>query len=216
MKTICHRINLYNQNNIYLIEDSIKNGDNNFEVDIQLCSDGLVVYHDDTLEKIGIHKHIKNFTINQLEKYNIHSINRLFAILDKIESNISVFLDLKGSNEKLIGALYKILLEFNNRKVMLYIQSFNHFFIDLLKDILVKKRNIVYGYLINGFMNIQWNTYLKKIDFVCIDNTFVNKYVDKIDKNIYIYNCNNPDDIIVDQKYIKGVITDFPRKFKLY
>ena len=73
MKTICHRINLCNQNNIYLIENSIKNGDNSFEVDIQLCSDGLVVFHDDTLEKIGIHKHIRHFSINQLEKYNIYS-----------------------------------------------------------------------------------------------------------------------------------------------
>ena len=101
-------------------------------------------------------------------------------------------LDIKGYNERIIGLLYKHLTNFNNtNNTTFYIQSFNHYIIDLLKKFLGdKKDSIKYGYLITGFMNIYWDMYTKNIDYLCIDNEFVFKYLPKIDKPIYVYNCN--------------------------
>tara|TARA_B100000925_G_scaffold146040_1_gene109376 strand:- start:2942 stop:3595 length:654 start_codon:yes stop_codon:yes gene_type:complete len=215
MKTICHRINFHDQNNIKQIPKCLEKGLDFFEIDIQLCKDGLVVFHDYTLESKGVDKKILDLTVSELGVYNILSIDDLFKILKK-HNNLHIILDVKGYNERIIGILYKKLIEYNNTSnTTFYIQSFNHYIIDLLKKFLGNhKKSIKYGYLISGFMNIYWDVYTKNIDYVCIDNEFVFKYLDKLDKPIYLYNCNSVNQLNCSIEYIEGIITDFPDNFK--
>ena len=104
-----------------------------FEIDIQLCKDGLVVFHDYTLESKGVDKKILDLTVSELGVYNILSADDLFKIL-KNHNNLHIILDVKGYNERIVGILYKNLREYNNiSNTTFYIQSFNHYIIDLLK-----------------------------------------------------------------------------------
>lgn len=216
MKTISHRICYYNQNDIKQIPLSLEKNIDFFEIDVQLCKDGLVIFHDYNLEEKGVYKNITEYTINELESYNIQSLDMLLKVLNA-HNGLNIMLDIKGHNEKIVGLLYKLLNGYNNtNNTKFFIQSFNHYIIDLLRKFLgCKDSTIQYGYLISGFMNIYWDTYTKNIDYVCIDNEFVAKYLSRIDKPLYIYNCNHDKELNCPKDKVIGVVTDFPNNFSI-
>uniref|UniRef100_A0A6C0JIK9 GP-PDE domain-containing protein n=1 Tax=viral metagenome TaxID=1070528 RepID=A0A6C0JIK9_9ZZZZ len=214
MNVICHRIDYYSQNNINLIDSYIKKGINSFEIDIQLCKDEIVIFHDFSLTSKGINKNVSEFPLEQLEKYGIYSIDKLFSLLTNY-SKVNIFLDLKGFNEKLIGKLYEKLINIDLSKNTFYIQSFNHYFINLLKKLLGNNiKNIFFGYLIGTYMDIHWHKYIKNIDYLCIDNQFISKFIKKIEKPLYVYNCNSKEELTCESRFLSGIITDFPFNFK--
>ena len=47
---------------------------------------------------------------------------------------------------------------------------------------------------------------------VLIMNLYLN--MDKLDKPIYLYNCNSVNQLNCSIEYIEGIITDFPDNFK--
>ena len=51
MIIINHRISRFSENDIYKLEELSKKGIKNFEIDLQLCQDDIVIYHNFTLEK---------------------------------------------------------------------------------------------------------------------------------------------------------------------
>ena len=209
MKIIYHRIDYKNQNDVDMISINIENGITSFELDLQLAKDNIVIFHDSTLKKKGIYKNICDYSCEELKQLNISNIDDLCNVLGKYK-NLDIFLDLKGANNKMLTFLYYKLPLLKRHSI--YIQSFNHLYIDILKK-LINYDYVKFGYIIHGYLSISWSQYLQSIDFICIDNQYLPLFIKGLDINIYIYNCNSYDEIKSNRKFISGIITDFPDHF---
>jgi len=209
MKIIYHRIDYKNQNDVDMIAINIENGITSFELDLQLAKDNIVIYHDSTLKNKHIYKNISDYSCEELKQLNISNIDDLCDILQKY-NNLDIFLDLKGANNKMLTFLYYKIPLLKNHSI--YIQSFNHLYIDILKR-LIKFDYVKFGYIMHGYLCILWDQYLQSVDYICIDNQYIPLFIKNLDIDIYIYNCNSYDEIKFNRKYITGIITDFPEHF---
>ena len=205
MKIINHRISRLAENKVIKLKELSKKGIENYEIDLQLCKDDIVVYHNFTLENLGIFKNIEDYKYKDLESLGIDNLDKLFLILKSLPK-LDIYLDLKGYNEKLIYLLLPKLEKIKNHNI--FIQSFNYNFIKLItifKNTHNKSWKI--GFITAGYISsLKYN-----IDYLVSEKCYYNLYKN-IDIPLYLYTVNSPDELKKDFK-LEGIFTDYPENF---
>ena len=189
MIIINHRISRFSENDIYKLEELSKKGIKNFEIDLQLCQDDIVIYHNFTLENLGIFKNLEDIPYNNLKEKGISNLDNLFIVLQKLDP-LNIFLDLKGYDNKLIHLLLPKIQSISMHNI--YLQSFNLNFIYLIKEYrLFKDKNWKIGFLIAGFIpNITYD-----VDYIAIESCYY-PLLKNINLPIYLYTVNGKDELI--------------------
>ena len=205
MEIINHRISRQRENNLDDILTLVNKGFKSFEVDLQLCKDEIVIYHNFTLKDKNILRNVENFNYSYLKTLGIDNIDKLFSILEKV-NNINIYLDIKGYNDRLIYLLLPKLEKIKNNNI--FIQSYNYNFIKLVTIFRnTHKKNWKIGYITAGYHpNFNFNT-----DYLVIDKSHYNLY-----KNctipLYLYTVNSKEELDKNNNII-GIFTDYPENF---
>lgn len=191
MKVIVHRLNSNSQNTIRGLKESLANDFRRFEVDIRKCGDKIVLCHDYLYEP--------SETLDDLECF-LDYVNK--------QNNIEIYFDIKGTDNSIVYALKEMAKSFNVTNVYLF-QSFN---IDILLQL--KALNLPHkrGLIVSGYRPIHYSV-LYDIDYLCIEEEYVNKYID-YDIPKYLFTVNSAKMMEYYKKIgIKGIFTDVPHIF---
>ena len=79
MKIINHRISRIAENRVGKLRELCKKGVKSYEIDLQLCKDDIVVYHNFTLKNLSIFKNIEDYNYKDLESLEIDNLDKLFS-----------------------------------------------------------------------------------------------------------------------------------------
>ena len=77
MEIINHRICRNNENKVDFILNLHNKGIKSFEIDLQLCNDNIVVYHNFTIQENSNFRNIEDYNYKFLEKRGIDNIDNL-------------------------------------------------------------------------------------------------------------------------------------------
>lgn len=228
MKIISHRgkINKINndENNKKAINNFMNSCNEMLEIDIQLTKDNkIILFHDDKIfnEKI----------IDKESNYLIETYNMILLkdVLDIIKGRKSIFLDIKNNEvnndqlniffKELFNILDEYIITYNCDPKSIYICSFYKNYINYILSsncakkyklgIILDKQNI--NYFIEKFSNSIRNFDFLSIDYILLD--LISFCIDKIPIFCYTVNDINIYNMLLNKKYISGIITDIPDYF---
>lgn len=227
MNIINHRIDRCNENRVSSINNMINNKIYNFEIDINMCNDELILFHDSQIEDNGNIYDISDICYNELnnvDKFDdlIKYLNNI-SFLDKQINDLHIYIDIKGTNQEIIKL---IINKLNFKKntyngIHFYFQTFNHNFITELQ-----RQNINQFHKI-GFITYGYSPYIPLgIDYLVIDKQFIKLYTNYMEslyrtnqiKNLiplYAYTVNSKDEItnFLINNDLSGIFTDYPERF---
>lgn len=205
MEIINHRISRNNENKVDSILNLSNKGIKSFELDLQLCNDSIVIYHNYTLREKKIFNNIENYSYKFLEELDIDNIDKLFLVLEKV-NNLNIYFDIKGYNDKLIYLLLPKLSLVKRHNI--FLQSFNYNFVKLI-TIFKNTHNLDWKV---GYITASYRPDIKfKTDYLVIDKSHYKLYKN-LDIPLFLYTVNSPGEI--DSSYkIKGIFTDYPENF---
>ena len=208
MKIINHKLLIDNENTIDGLRQAIMRGYNKFEVDIRQIRNDIVLYHDDTYKG----SYIYELCFNELE--NIDNFDNFIQEINSYCNNLHIYFDIKGiiDTDLLIHKIYKL-----NPKNNYYFQSFN---INTIYKLKQKIPSLKTGLILCGYNKINFYKIKNFVDYLCLEEEYLSEYLDddifnKLD--VYIWTVNISTKF---EKYkqlgIKGIFTDYPKKFNIF
>jgi glycerophosphoryl diester phosphodiesterase len=110
MDIINHRIYRKYENKACYLKAMIDKGCTKFEIDVAMCKDELVLFHDSTIKYANSTKNISDCDYNELDKFGIDNIDDLIAELllykgKDLQKSLDIYLDIKGNNNNTISFL---------------------------------------------------------------------------------------------------------------
>ena len=213
------------ENTLPSIAKAIELGVDGIEIDIFKCASGeLVVFHDQTLEKLTNSKgYIEQLTLDSIRKIDVlngFTIPTLEEVLDLINGRVFLNIELKGTQTELLTN--EIILSYFERKEWdlskILISSFNWEELEIF-------------YSVNSEVSIAILTeddpldaipIAKQLNAVAINPEYVSLNTGNIDKikkeglKIFTWTVNDPQEIKdVITLGVDGIITDFPERVPL-
>lgn len=213
------------ENTLPSIAKAIELGVDGIEIDIFKCASGeLVVFHDQTLEKLTNSKgYIEQLTLDSIRKIDVlngFTIPTLEEVLDLINGRVFLNIELKGTQTALLTN--EIILSYFERKEWdlskILISSFNWEELEIF-------------YSVNSEVSIAILTeddpldaipIAKQLNAVAINPEYVSLNTGNIDKikkeglKIFTWTVNDPQEIKdVITLGVDGIITDFPERVPL-
>ena len=207
-KSIAHRGFQEKDNSYISINKAFNKGFDMIELDIQLCKDDIIFYHD---------LFINNISIETLTYKEILDIDRQVMNLDFFFKNFSyqivdIYFDLKG-NIDLSNKFLNYIRSNNINTSNFYIASFNMNHLDLLK-----KNKHQHSYKIgfitcNTFKDDILNLIIDGLDFISIDIGYLNKnsitFLKKKNLEIFTYTLKDLAQYAEICNFdIDGIVTD--------
>lgn len=207
-KSIAHRGFQENDNSYIAINKAFNLGFDMIELDIQMCKDDIIFYHDLTINNI----YIETLTYKQILEINKQIMNLDFFFKNFNYQSIDIYFDLKG-NSKLSTKFLNYITDNNINTKQFYIASFNMSHLDVLK---VNKFRFSYkiGFITcNIFKEDILNLIIDGLDFISIDIDYLNKNSITFFKNknleIFTYTLKNLAQYTYISNYdIDGIVTD--------
>lgn len=235
MNIINHRIDRDNENKISGIEKMIKNNMFHFEIDVNMCYDELVLFHDSSIKYLNTTLKLEDVSYEEFEDVDTfdHLVKYLFELKwsNELKNDLHIYLDIKGTHPSTIPLIMKKLQLLNKKKVIfsdkqcpeinIYFQSFNYkFIIDL------RKYNINPKYKI-GYITCGYTPFVPpEVDYLVVEKQYIESYenylyffrhINTSDTvlPIYAYTVNSKNEIIPQIKYnvLAGIFTDYPERF---
>ena len=213
------------ENTLPSIAKAIELGVDGIEIDIFKCASGeLVVFHDQTLEKLTNSKgYIEQLTLDSIRKIDVlngYTIPTLEEVLDLINGRVFLNIELKGTQTALLTN--EIILSYFERKEWdlskILISSFNWEELEIF-------------YSVNSEVSIAILTeddpldaipIAKQLNAVAINPEYLSLNTGNIDKikkeglKIFTWTVNDPQEIKdVITLGVDGIITDFPERVPL-
>jgi len=213
------------ENTLPSIAKAIELGVDGIEIDIFKCASGeLVVFHDQTLEKLTNSKgYIEQLTLDSIRKIDVlngYTIPTLEEVLDLINGRVFLNIELKGTQTALLTN--EIILSYFERKEWdlskILISSFNWEELEIF-------------YSVNSEVSIAILTeddpldaipIAKQLNAVAINPEYVSLNTGNIDRikkeglKIFTWTVNDPQEIKdVITLGVDGIITDFPERVPL-
>lgn len=210
------------ENTLPSIAKAIELGVDGIEIDIFKCASGeLVVFHDQTLEKLTNSKgYIEQLTLDSIRKIDVlngFTIPTLEEVLDLINGRVFLNIELKGTQTAILTN--EIILSYFERKEWdlskILISSFNWEELEIF-------------YSVNSEVSIAILTeddpldaipIAKQLNAVAINPEYVSLNTGNIDKikkeglKIFTWTVNDPQEIKdVITLGVDGIITDFPER----
>ena len=207
-KSIAHRGFQEKDNSYISINKAFNIGFDMIELDVQLCKDDIIFYHD---------LFINNISIETLTYKEILDIDRQVMNLDFFFKNFSyqivdIYFDLKG-NVDLSNNFLNYIRSNNINTSNFYIASFNMNHLDLLKK---NKHQFSYkiGFITcNTFKDDILNIKIDGLDFISIDIGYLNKknitFLKKKNLEIFTYTLKDLSQYTKICNFdIDGIVTD--------
>jgi len=213
------------ENTLPSIAKAIELGVDGIEIDIFKCASGeLVVFHDQTLEKLTNSKgYIEQLTLDSIRKIDVlngFTIPTLEEVLDLINGRVFLNIELKGTQTALLTN--EIILSYFERKEWdlskILISSFNWEELEIF-------------YSVNSEVSIAILTeddpldaipIAKQLNAVAINPEYVSLNTGNIDRikkeglKIFTWTVNDPQEIKdLITLGVDGIITDFPERVPL-
>ena len=188
-------------NKIIGFKNSIKNGITKFEMDIRISNDKLVLHHDNLINN----EYLSNLDNNNFSKLDLFND---FIIEFNKHSGLEIFFDIKGNNKQTIFKLIEKIKLFNPLNKY-YFQSFNYEFIKILKQ---HNKDYICGLIFAGYPG-EINDKNNSIDYIAIEEEFIDNYIE-MNKKIYLWTINNNNNkTLLEEQGIEGIFTDYPLIF---
>jgi glycerophosphoryl diester phosphodiesterase len=201
MKIIYHKMSKEFPNKIIGFKNSIKNGITKFEMDIRISNDKLVLHHDNLINN----EYLSNLDNNNFSKLDLFND---FIIEFNKHSGLEIFFDIKGNNKQTIFKLIEKIKLFNPLNKY-YFQSFNYEFIKILKQ---HNKDYICGLIFAGYPG-EINDKNNSIDYIAIEEEFIDNYIE-MNKKIYLWTINNNNNkTLLEEQGIEGIFTDYPLIF---
>lgn len=235
MHIVNHRIDRDNENKIMGIDRMIKNNIFKFEIDINMCYDELILFHDSSIKQLDTT--VKLDTVPYCELHDVDTFGQLVKYLfdlkssNKLKNDLHIYLDIKGTHISTISVMIEKLKLLNKKKVIysdktnpdiyIYLQTFNYkFILDL------KRYDINPKYKI-GLITCGYTPFVPpNIDYIVVEKQYIEQYenylyflrhIDTADSilPIYAYTVNSKNEISDQIKYdvLAGIFTDYPERF---
>lgn len=189
----------FKDNSLESFKNALSIGFDMIELDVNVCKSGeLIIYHDTIIE----YKNIQNYSLEELSKYNIITLDTYFIWNN---NRISSYLDSKG-NKKVMSILITYLQ--NNNFIdlsKLYIGSFNFEQISMLiESKLPVKKGIITS---NKPSKHEVNMVNESIEFISFNWEYYDNYIyDELKKKnilVFLYTCHNNNEYIYINNNIK-------------
>jgi glycerophosphoryl diester phosphodiesterase len=211
------------ENTIASIEKAMELKVDLIEIDIfQLKSDDLVVFHDETLERLtnGTGK-IEELTWEELQKITIlgqHKIPKLKEVIEKINRSVPLNIELKGKNT--VKSLFDLLENYYQKgwkETDFLLSSFNWDELETYR----KLDNQIPMAVLTKEDPLDTIDFAKKIKAVAINpywKTITTENCKILQNNgfkIYTYTINEPNDIkFVTELGVDGIFCNFPERLR--
>ena len=170
-------------------------------MDIRISNDKLVLHHDNLINN----EYLCNLDNNNFSKLDLFDD---FIIEFNKHSGLEIFFDIKGNNKQTIFKLIEKIKLFNPLNKY-YFQSFNYEFIKILKQ---HNKDYVCGLIFAGYPG-KINNINNSIDYIAIEEEFIDKYIE-MNKKIYLWTINNNNNkTLLEKQGIEGIFTDYPLIF---
>lgn len=210
IKSIAHRGFTLKDNSIQAFNRAFGMGFDMIELDIQICKDDIVIYHDLTFNN----KFVSELTYKEMKSFDCDIINFDYFIKNFSYEAIDIYIDIKGS-DLVIEKIFEYITKNNINTSTFYFASFN---LNHLKKIqLFKSRsqfNFKIGFITQNSFNINiLNSIIKDIDFIVYELDYLNHLeIDFLKKNnitVYVYTLKNEIYLKKLQNYnIDGIVSD--------
>jgi glycerophosphoryl diester phosphodiesterase len=211
------------ENTIASIEKAMELKVDLIEIDIfQLKSDDLVVFHDETLERLtnGTGK-IEDLTWEEVQKITIlgqHKIPKLKEVIEKINRSVPLNIELKGKNT--VKSLFDLLENYYQKgwkETDFLLSSFNWDELETYR----KLDNQIPMAVLTKEDPLDTIDFAKKIKAVAINpywKTITTENCKILQNNgfkIYTYTVNEPNDIkFVTELGVDGIFCNFPERLQ--
>ena len=208
IKSIAHRGYSLKHNTLQSFNRAFGLGFDMIEIDIQICKDDVVIFHDLTIKD----RYISDLTYNEINKIDRDIMNLDFFMKNFSYSVIDIYFDLKGS----INIIDKMFDYFKKNKVNtsnFYMASFNLSHIEKL-NLLKKNFNFKIGFITqNSFTLKILSDLIKNLDFIVYEIDYLNcQEIDFLKKNnILVFTYTLTKKLQYDkvkQFNIDGIVTD--------
>ena len=210
IKSIAHRGFMLKDNSIQAFNRAFGIGFDMIELDIQICKDDVVIYHDLTFNN----KFVSELTYKEMKSFDCDIINFDYFIKNFSYQAIDIYIDIKGS-DLVIEKIFEYITKNNINISTFYFASFN--FNHLQKLQLFKSMsqfNFKIGFITQNSFNIDiLNSIIKDIDFIVYELDYLNHLeIDLLKKNniiVYVYTLKNKIYLKKLQNYnIDGIVSD--------
>ena len=210
IKSIAHRGFMLKDNSIQAFNRAFGIGFDMIELDIQICKDDVVIYHDLTFNN----KFVSELTYKEMKSFDCDIINFDYFIKNFSYEAIDIYIDIKGS-DLVIEKIFEYITKNNINISTFYFASFN--FNHLQKLQLFKSMsqfNFKIGFITQNSFNIDiLNSIIKDIDFIVYELDYLNHLeIDLLKKNnitVYVYTLKNEIYLKKLQNYnIDGIVSD--------
>ena len=210
IKSIAHRGFMLKDNSIQAFNRAFGIGFDMIELDIQICKDDVVIYHDLTFNN----KFVSELTYKEMKSFDCDIINFDYFIKNFSYEAIDIYIDIKGS-DLVIEKIFEYITKNNINISTFYFASFN--FNHLQKLQLFKSMsqfNFKIGFITQNSFNIDiLNSIIKDIDFIVYELDYLNHLeIDLLKKNniiVYVYTLKNKIYLKKLQNYnIDGIVSD--------
>lgn len=199
------------------------------EIDVQLSKDNRpIVFHDETLDRCtGFPGYVKDFTYNELLKYNISSsyiftkekipsLKQFVKLCDRF--NIFLNVEIKECDNKMTPNIVCNEIKKIGSPNNIVISSFNVQYLETAMYIIPEyDRMYIVEKIPDNFLNIL-NKYKCKGLVISLQHNSLHEIIDLsiFPINLYVYTVNDKDVYNTLIKHGIGVITDYPYSFQKY
>lgn len=210
IKSIAHRGFMLKDNSIQAFNRAFGMGFDMIELDIQMCKDDVVIYHDLTLNN----KFVSELTYKEMKSFDCDIINFDYFIKNFSYEAIDIYIDVKGS-DLVIEKIFEYITKNNINTSTFYFASFNLNHLEKIQ--LFKSRsqfNFKIGFITQNSFNINiLNSIIKDIDFIVYELGYLNHLeIDFLKKNnitVYVYTLKDEIYLKKLQNYnIDGIVSD--------
>jgi|UniRef100_A0A6C0IP54 glycerophosphoryl diester phosphodiesterase len=195
----------YVDNSLEAFQQAVDKEFDMIELDIQLCSNDIVVYHD----TYYLSKLIRDYTIEECKQHHMLSLD---DFLEQVDSHTTkLFFDLKGSIDICVPLIDK-LLKYDICYSNVYISAFNRHHIKILREF---RLPIHLGFTTSTIYTIDDLEYLtKEIDFMCVHWTVLTHelttYLHNKQKLLFSFTAKEYYQYLYMKKFdIDGIVTNF-------
>ena len=210
IKSIAHRGFMLKDNSIQAFNRAFGMGFDMIELDIQICKDDVVIYHDLTFNN----KFVSELTYKEMKSFDCDIINFDYFIKNFSYEAIDIYIDIKGS-DLVIEKIFEYITKNNINISTFYFASFNFNHLQKLQLFKSKSQfNFKIGFITQNSFNVDTlNSIIKDIDFIVYELDYLNHLeIDFLKKNnitVYVHTLKNEIYLKKLQNYnIDGIVSD--------
>ena len=210
IKSIAHRGFMLKDNSIQAFNRAFSMGFDMIELDIQMCKDDVVIYHDLTFNN----KFVSELTYKEMKSFDCDIINFDYFIKNFSYEAIDIYIDIKGS-DLVIEKIFEYITKNNINISTFYFASFNFNHLQKLQLFKSKSQfNFKIGFITQNSFNVDTlKSIIKDIDFIVYELDYLNHLeIDFLKKNnitVYVHTLKNEIYLKKLQNYnIDGIVSD--------